>query len=94
LSSENKHIKSGAIFIISGDVEKEKNETKFEAIFNKWLCPEVTKCDSVFNNTPPASAQTRMSEDRLALPDNVWYRSVICDGLRTSQARAFTNGTP
>ncbi len=32
-----------------------------------------------------------MSEPRLALPDNYWYQSVLCDGSHTSQTRLFPN---
>jgi hypothetical protein len=35
-----------------------------------------------------------MSELRLSLPENIWYQSCLCDGLRTSCNRVFKNGNP
>ena len=85
---------SNGIFIVSTCVEKKDGESTFEAILRRWVCPEMQKCDARFDQNPPLTVRVRMSEPCLAIPENYWYQSVVCDGSHTSQPRVFTNGTP
>lgn len=84
---------SQGIFIVAEDTEKKDSVTKLEALLNQWLCPDTSKCDVLFENAPE-TAQTRMSEPRLSLSENYWYRSQLCDGSRAFQRRELKNGAP
>ena len=61
---------SKGIFIVSTCEEKKDGENKFQAVIKKWLGPEKQKCGMRFNQNPPLTAQVRMSEPSLAIPDN------------------------